>query len=59
MTGPLASGLVSDIVDRTILHARRLSRAEPYGSPTARSALARILADLEARASGDPSLGKA
>jgi hypothetical protein len=50
------SGLPSDIVDRAILHAQRLSRLATYGWPTARSALVRILADLEARAPGDPAV---
>ncbi len=46
----------SDIVDHAILHAQRLSRIAAYGWRTARSALVRILADLEARAPGDPGV---
>ncbi|HME85413.1 MAG TPA: hypothetical protein VKG91_12895 [Roseiarcus sp.] len=47
---------VAEIVRRTIRHARRLSKEGGYDWPTARVALGRILADLEARAPGDPSL---
>jgi hypothetical protein len=55
MRGRPVSGLVSDIVDRAILHARRLSHIAAFGWPTARAALMQILANLEARAPGDPS----
>jgi len=47
---------VAAIVRRTIRHARRLSKEGGYDWPTARGALTKILADLEARSPGDPSL---
>ena len=47
---------IADIVRRTIRHARRMSKAGVHDWPTARAALSRILADLEARSPGDPSL---
>ena len=51
------SAQTSDIVDRAIDHARRLV-AKGYNWPTARIALRRILADLEARTPDDPSLDR-
>jgi len=50
------SVLTSDIVDAAIGHAQRLSTTSDYNWQMARQALARILADLEARVPGDPSL---
>ena len=47
---------IADIVRRTIRHARRIPNEGVYDWPTARVALAKILADLEARSPGDPSL---
>jgi hypothetical protein len=52
------SVLTSDIVDRAIRHARRLRATDRYDWPTARAALASVLADLEARVPGDPSLDR-
>ncbi|RBP13804.1 hypothetical protein DFR50_11166 [Roseiarcus fermentans] len=49
-------GLASDIVERAILHAQRLSANASYQWPTARAALSRILEDLEQRARDDESL---
>ncbi len=48
--------LTSEIVDSAIRHARRLSTTKGYDWPTARAALEKILADLETRAPGEPSL---
>jgi hypothetical protein len=50
------SASIAEIVRRTIRHARRLSKEGVYDWPTTRVALSKILADLEARAPGDPSL---
>jgi hypothetical protein len=50
------SALTADIVDRAIVHAQRLSQGEGYNWLIARAALTRVLADLEARDPGDPSL---
>jgi hypothetical protein len=47
---------ISEIVDRVIVHAQRMLDDGAYGWPASRAALARILADLEARSAGDPSL---
>jgi hypothetical protein len=52
------SAPTSDIVARAIRHARNLSKTERYDWLTARAALARILADLETRAPGDPGLDR-
>src|SRR5271165_1629226 len=49
---------ISDIVRRTIRHARRLAKHGHYDWPTSRVALTKILGDLEARSPGDPSLEK-
>jgi hypothetical protein len=46
------------VVDRAIRHARRLSQTAGHRWPTARSALVRILNDLEARDPADPSLDR-
>ena len=46
----------ADIVRQTIRHAQRMSRHGVHGWPIARQALTKILADLEARSPGDPSL---
>lgn len=48
----------ADIVDRVLLHARRLSRTRNYDWPTARAALARILEDLENRGLDGASLDR-
>jgi hypothetical protein len=47
---------IADIVERTIRHARRMSKEGIYEWPTARVALMKVLADLEARSPGDASL---
>jgi hypothetical protein len=47
---------IADIVERTIRHARRMSKEGIYDWPTARVALMKVLADLEARSPGDASL---
>ena len=52
------SALTADIVDRSIRHAQKLSTAKGYRWSTARAALMRILADLEARDPNDPSLDR-
>lgn len=49
---------IADIVSQTIRHARRISRGGRYEWPTARAALMKILADLEARSPDDPALGR-
>ncbi len=46
----------SDVVDGAIRHVRALSATKGYDWPTARAALVKILADLEARDPNDPSL---
>ena len=48
----------ADIVDRALLHARRLAKSKNYDWPTARAALARILDDLETRGQGGASLDR-
>jgi hypothetical protein len=50
--------MVSDIVDGLIEHAKRLLDEGAYGWPTSRAALERILADLDARTPGHPSLDR-
>ncbi len=50
------SALIPDIVDRVIGHAQRMLNDGAYDWPTSRTALARILADLEARSPAEPSL---
>ena len=52
------SALLSDIIDRAIEHARALSKTAAYDWSTARAALTAILADLERRFPGDPSLDR-
>jgi len=47
---------IADIVNRTIGHAQRMADDGVHDWPTARFALTRILADLEARSPGEPSL---
>jgi hypothetical protein len=47
---------ITEIVNRTIGHAQRLADEGVHDWPTARFALTRILADLEARSPGEPSL---
>ena len=47
---------VAEIVRRTIRHARRMAKQGQYGWPTARTALAKLLAELEARHPSDPAL---
>ena len=47
---------ISDIVRRTIRHARRLAKHGQYDWPTSRVALTKILADLEARSPGTRAL---
>ncbi len=49
---------IAEIVRLSIRHARRLLREDVYSWPTAREALLRILSDLEARSSNDPSLAR-
>ena len=48
--------VIAEIVDRVIDHARRMLDEGAYDWPTSRAALARILADLQARSDNDPSL---
>ena len=48
--------LIDEIVRRSIRHARLMLKEGGYNWPVARSALRKILADLEAGAPGDPSL---
>ena len=50
------SAPVSEIVDRVLDNARKMSTTLSYDWATARAALARVLADLEARDRDDPSL---
>ena len=52
------SAPISEIVDRVIRHARRMSTTIGYDWGTAREALARVLADLETREPDDPSLAR-
>jgi TilS substrate binding domain len=52
------SALTSEVIDRAIRYARKLSTTDRYDWPTARAALARILADLEARDPTDPALDR-
>lgn len=47
---------VVEVVRRTIRHARRMARQGHYEWPTARIALAKLLADLEARHPADSAL---
>ena len=47
---------IEEIVDRVIVLAQRMLNDGVYTWPESRAALARILADLEARAAGDPGL---
>jgi hypothetical protein len=47
---------VEEVVRRSMRHARRLLREGSHNWPVARIALRKILADLEERAPGDPSL---
>lgn len=47
---------IDEIVRRTIRHADRMAAAGGHDWPNARSALTKILLDLEKRAPGDPSL---
>jgi hypothetical protein len=49
---------IEEIVRQSIRHARRMLREGVYDWPTARRALERILADLEARSPNDPSLAR-
>ena len=46
----------ADLVNRTIRHAQRMAKEGVHDWPTARLALTRILADLEARSPAEPSL---
>jgi hypothetical protein len=46
------------IVRRSIRHARLMLRQGAYNWPTARRALRKILADLEARSPNHPSLAR-
>ena len=48
--------VIAEIVDRVIDHAQRLWDEGAYDWPTSRAALARIMADLQARSANDPSL---
>ncbi len=47
---------IADIVDQVIAHAQTMLDENAYDWPTSRAALTRILADLEARTFGHPSL---
>jgi len=47
---------IEEFVDRTIRHARRMDIVGLHEWPTARSALTKILADLERRSPDEPSL---
>jgi len=47
---------ISEIVKRTIGHAQCMANDSVHDWPTARLALTKILADLEARSPGEPSL---
>ena len=49
---------IAEIVDRVIVHAQRMLDDGAYDWPTSRAALERILADLEARSPGNPSLAR-
>jgi hypothetical protein len=50
--------VIADMVDGLIAHAQRMLDEGAYDWPTSRMALARILADLDARTLGHPSLGR-
>ena len=50
------SAPTSVVVDRAIMHARRLWKTRGYRWSTARAALAKVLTKLEARGPRDPSL---
>ncbi len=52
------SAPIAEIVDRVIRHARKMSTTIGYDWTTARAALAVMLADLETRDPGDPSLDR-
>ena len=52
------SAPISEIVDRVIHHARKISTTIGYDWATARAALAVVLADLETRDPGDRSLDR-
>jgi hypothetical protein len=47
---------IADMVDQVIAHAQTMLDENAYDWPTSRAALTRILADLEARTHGHPSL---
>ncbi len=46
----------AEIVDGVILHAQRMLDQGAYDWPTSRAGLEKILADLETRSVGDPSV---
>ena len=48
--------VIGDIIDQIIAHAQTMLDEKAYDWPTSRAALTRILADLEARTLGHPSL---
>ena len=48
--------VIGDMVDQIIAHAQKMLDEKAYDWPTSRAALTRILADLEARTLGHPSL---
>ncbi len=50
--------VIADMIDRLIAHAQEMLDEDAYDWPTSREALVRILADLEARTLGHPSLGR-
>jgi len=54
--GQFMRARTSEIVDGAIRHAQALSATDGYDWRTARAALSKILADLEARDPRDPSL---
>jgi hypothetical protein len=49
---------IADIVRQAIRHARQMSNGGLHDWPTAREALTKILADLEAQSPDDPSLAR-
>ena len=49
---------IEEMVDRILAHAQTMLDEKAYDWPTSRAALARILADLEARTLGHQSLDR-
>ncbi len=50
--------MIIEMVDRMIVHAQTMLNSGAYDWPTSRTALERILIDLEARTLGHPGLGR-